>query len=152
MKKILLAVDGSEKSKRAAEKAKELAESLNAEITIITVITDTEYFGSHPGVSSEATFYQLEEVTEQRKKQAKEKGRNILEEAESIINEDGLKEIEKIMRRGDSAENICEVAEEGNFDLIILADKGEGGVKRFLLGSTSDKVVRHASNSVLIVK
>ncbi|MDZ7671916.1 MAG: universal stress protein [Halanaerobiales bacterium] len=47
---------------------------------------------------------------------------------------------------------ICEYAENNGFDIIVLADKGIGGVKRFFLGSISDKVLRHAKVSVLVVK
>ncbi|PUU86972.1 Universal stress protein family protein [Halanaerobium congolense] len=36
--------------------------------------------------------------------------------------------------------------------MIVIADKGLGKVKRFLLGSISDKVVHHAQTSVLVVK
>ena len=56
------------------------------------------------------------------------------------------------MSSGGPAEYICKEAENNDYDLIILADTGEGGVKRFLLGSTSDRVVRHAETSVMIVK
>jgi len=39
-----------------------------------------------------------------------------------------------------------------NFDLIIVADKGHGKVERFLLGSISDKIVRHSRRTVMVVK
>ncbi|MFW6310780.1 MAG: universal stress protein, partial [Nanoarchaeota archaeon] len=55
--------------------------------------------------------------------------------------------INKLLNSGSPAEYICKEAEDNDYDLIILASAGEGGVKRFLLGSTSDRVVRHAKTS-----
>ncbi|MFW5998400.1 MAG: universal stress protein [Halanaerobiaceae bacterium] len=150
MKKILLAVDGSEKSMKAAEKARDLALSTGANLTLITVVADNFYYGS-PDFSQNMSPGQMQELIEESKKQAEKKGEKILEEVETYMKEKDI-EVKKIIHYGDSAENICRVAEEDEFDLIVLADKGEGGVKRFLLGSTSDRVVRHADTSVLIVK
>ncbi len=53
---------------------------------------------------------------------------------------------------GDPAERIIHHAEQGGFDLLVLGHKGRSRAQRFLLGSTSDKVVDHAPCSTLIVK
>jgi len=60
-------------------------------------------------------------------------------------------EVKKEIHYGHPAEIICNFAAENNFDLIILADKKDQE-KRFLLGGTSDKVVRHAETAVMVVK
>lgn len=150
MKKILLAIDGSDKSRKAAKKAAELVVDTEAELTLITVVADNLYFGS-PDISQNISPGQMQEIIEESKKQAEKSGEKILEETENFMKNKGIS-VKKILRHGDSAENICQIAEEKDFDLIVLADKGEGGVKRFLLGSTSDRVVRHAKTSVLIIK
>jgi nucleotide-binding universal stress UspA family protein len=152
MEKILLAVDGSEQSEKAAEKAGELAVALGAEVVILTVVDAIDL-----KLSPEHAFSQieLEKLMEQRKKDVKEKGEKILNKIETILksyqNEKDIK-IDKLLSSGRPAEYICEASEKNDYDLIILADKGEGRVKRFLLGSTSDRVVRHANTSVMIVK
>lgn len=53
---------------------------------------------------------------------------------------------------GHPAEILTHLAEEGKYNLLIVADKGLSGVKRFLLGSVSEAVVRYAKCPVLIVK
>ncbi|WP_257286673.1 universal stress protein [Halanaerobium congolense] len=61
--------------------------------------------------------------------------------------------IKKVVKIGDDpADEICDFAENNEIDMIVIADKGLGKVKRFLLGSISDKVVHHAQTSVLVVK
>ncbi|RCW58677.1 universal stress protein [Halanaerobium sp. ST460_2HS_T2] len=62
----------------------------------------------------------------------------------------GIK-VKKEIHYGHPAEIICNFAAENNFDLIILADKKDEK-RSFLLGGTSDKVVRHAKQAVMVVK
>ena len=152
MKKILLAVDGSKKAEKAAEKAGELVVALEAKVTILTVVDAVTINSSAESVQSQ---FALEELMEEKKNEVKEKGNKILNKTENIIKsfqkEKDIK-INKLLSSGSPAEYICEEAEKNDYDLIILADTGEGGVKRFFLGSTSDRVVRHAETSVMIVK
>ena len=151
MEKILLAVDDSKKAEKAAEKAGKLAGALEAEVTIITVI---DAVNIHHSLYSTYSHLEVDKLREQRKNKIKEEGEKILRKAANLLQGKGIKEnkITKMMKKGSPAEDICEEAEKNNYDLIILADTGEGGVKRFLLGSTSDRVVRHAETSVMIVK
>jgi nucleotide-binding universal stress UspA family protein len=53
--------------------------------------------------------------------------------------------------RGDPSTSILNAAERVNADLIILGSHGEGGMDRWLLGSVSERVARHAKCSVLVV-
>ena len=152
MEKILLAVDGSSQSEKAAKKAGELVVALEAEVTILTVVEPVIINSSPESVQSS---FALEGLMEEKKNEVKEQGNKILNKIENIIKsfqkEKDIK-INKLLSSGDPAEYICEEAENNDYDLIILADKGEGGVKRFLLGSTSDKVVHYSDTSVMIVK
>ena len=56
------------------------------------------------------------------------------------------------IRYGDPAEEIIRAVEEHDADLVVLGSHGTSGVKRFLLGSVSDRVLMYAPCSVLIVK
>jgi len=144
MKKILLAVDGSVKSKKAAKKAGKVAKALGAQITVINVVTINNKYKSAYSKSK------IKRLMEERKQEIK-KGKKILSETEALLKDKGI-EVYKILRKGDPSKWICEKAKKGKFDLVILADKGESKIKRFSLGNTSDKVVRYMSTSVLIVK
>lgn len=53
---------------------------------------------------------------------------------------------------GRPSDRIIEAAKEGNFDLIVMGSRGLGGIKRFFLGSVSDRVADEAECPVLIVK
>ncbi|MFW6281874.1 MAG: universal stress protein [bacterium] len=149
MEKILLAVDGSENSVKAAKKAGELAVALEATVTILTVVTKDNM---NSPVHSQ---FEIERLIKEREKKIQEQGNEILNKTANILKSFHQEKeivINKLLSSGDPAENICEEAENNDYDLIILASTGEGGVKRFLLGSTSDRVARHAGTSVLIAK
>ena len=153
MKKILVAVDGSKSAQNAARKAANLAEDLEAEVTLIHVYTETAQIpvNQFNEVASYLSAETLESIMEQQEDTIKEKRQKILDEDAVFFKEKGINP-EKVLLHGDPADEVCEYAEENNFDLIVVADKGHGKVERFLLGSISDKIVRHAKISVMIVK
>jgi nucleotide-binding universal stress UspA family protein len=61
-------------------------------------------------------------------------------------------ELDTHTREGDPAEVIIEVANEQQADLIVVGSRGLTGIKRFRLGSVSNKVSHHAPCSVMIVR
>ncbi len=50
------------------------------------------------------------------------------------------------------ARSICEYAEDHDVDLIVLGSHGRGGMERWLIGSVAERVVRHATTNVYIVR
>lgn len=153
MKKILVAVDGSKSAQKAAKKAADLAEDLKAEVTLIHVYTETAQIpvNQFNEVASYLSAETMESIMEQQEDTIKERRQKILDQDAELFEEKGIKP-EKVLLHGDPADEVCEYGEENNFDLIVVADKGHGKVERFLLGSISDKIVRHAEISVMVVK
>ncbi len=137
MKKILVPIDGSEHSLRALDKAKELGEFYKAEITLLTVI----YTG----------HYNYFELQKELISSEEEVGQKLLLEASKVLEDYpyGYKTTSKL---GDVANEIITMAEEGNFDLIVMGSRGLGAFTRALLGGVSQKVVSHANTTVMIVK
>lgn len=83
---------------------------------------------------------------ERLKKQAREKLKALSDELPS-----GLRTTTAVMT-GDAASGIVEAANERKEDLIVMATRGHGGMRQALLGSTAEKVVRHATCPVLVVR
>lgn len=141
MKKILVPIDGSENSKDAMLKAKELAIKLGSDITIINVISPmNDYKHFH------------------NKDLYREDERVLLRETNSLLEsskeyfDDFPGKVESLYKRGDTVEEIIKYAEEENFDLVVMGSRGLGTFTGTLLGSVSDKVIHHINTSVLIVK
>jgi nucleotide-binding universal stress UspA family protein len=59
---------------------------------------------------------------------------------------------ERLVRHGDPAAEICRVAAEGGYDVLVVGSHGSGLVKRVLVGSVSRHVVQHAPCPVLVVR
>ncbi|UCE16586.1 MAG: universal stress protein [Candidatus Bathyarchaeota archaeon] len=129
LSKILVAIDGSESADKALEHAVQLAKKNKAKMTLLNV-QESRIFGLKP------------EVT-------KEIGERILSSARAKVR--GV-EFNTQLESGNLAETIIEIAEKGNYDLIVVGSRGLSGVKRFFLGSISDDVSHHAKCSVLIVR
>jgi len=60
--------------------------------------------------------------------------------------------VDVVVEAGDPADEILLIAKKYDTDIILIGYKGYGKEGRFLLGSVTDKVVRHASRSVLVVR
>ena len=146
MKKLLIAYDGSEASEKAIDTAIKCC-SAEDEITILTII---------PASLAESTFTNMllptiDLSTVVQSGNFKEKAmENISEVAEKIENK--VSKVDIVVEAGDPADEILMTAKRLDSDIIIIGYKGYGKEGRFLLGSVTDKVVRHASRSVLVVR
>ena len=135
---ILLAVDGSEQATHAARVAGELARSLAADLTIVTV------FDPVPNFLGETNLQSF--VTDQRIR-----SENVLHEALNEVGEVTAKLITEILE-GPAAEAVLKVAEVRSNDLIIMGTRGLSRLAGALLGSQSQKVISNANCPVLLVK
>ncbi len=140
IKKILVAVDMSEHSRKAFEYASLLSQKTDAELVIVNVFDEFERVSS----SKE----KLKEIVETMQKNSQEKLDRYADEAKSH----GVKSVRIERSEGDAAERIIEFAGQEKPDLIVLGSRGRGAFKELLLGSVSHKVLNHAKYSVLIVK
>ena len=137
--KILLATDGSKDAELALTTAVDLTNATNSELHVVTIAH------GYPA-------YDLRDpaVVEQLRQQ----GEEVLEEQVRKIEEAGGKVAEKHLRVPEHhrAQEIVEVAEEAGAGLIVMGSRGLGGMRRALMGSVSDSVVRHAHCPVMVVR
>jgi nucleotide-binding universal stress UspA family protein len=86
-------------------------------------------------------------------KELRKRAEKMLEKTVNKIkkNKPDLKITTKILV-GRSSNKIVENAQEGNFDMIVIGSRGLGGVKKFLLGRTVNRVADKSTCSVIIVK
>lgn len=142
--KVLLATDGSEEAELALRTALDLANSTNSELHVVTV--GREY---HPSYEIPEYGTQLEEVLRRLERQAQ----GILDEQVRKIEEAGGTVAQAHLRmKGRPDREIVRLSEEIGAGLIVMGSRGLGGLKRALMGSVSDSVVRHAHCPVLVVR
>lgn len=136
MKKILVAVDGSEYSNVAVKKAGELAEKFGSKVTLLNVVKPLSVF--HEGV----------EIVEALQK---DEAMQILRKSKEILIDMEI-DSKTLFRKGDPTSEIVDIARENDVDLIVIGSRGFSGIKMFLLGSVSKRVTEHAHCSVLVVR
>jgi len=146
MKKLLIAYDGSDASKKAIDMALKCTDKED-EITLLTVI---------PAELSESSFTKMLlptiDLSELVKSGTfKEKAMESLSKVAKEIR-DTVKKVNIAVESGDPADEILLSAKKHDADIIVVGYKGYGKEGRFLLGSVTDKVVRHAGVSVLVVR
>jgi len=146
MKKILIAYDGSEASKKAIDVGLKCAQKDDS-IVLITVI---------PAELVESSFTKMLLPTIDMSSVVqsggfKEKAMESLSTLADSINAN-VTQINVDVEIGDPADEILLAAKKLDVDLIVVGYKGYGKEGRFLLGSVTDKVVRYAGVSVLVVR
>lgn len=141
MKKILVAVDGSDTSKKAILKARELVKCTNGEVILLNVVEDIMKNPYIPEIKHKVSINQA----------FMEQGENIIKKSKELLSDyNGI--VTGLTRCGDPAKNIIDVAEKENCDLVIMGSRGLNVLSRAMLGSVSNKVLNHIHISVLIVK
>jgi nucleotide-binding universal stress UspA family protein len=135
--KILLATDGSEETILAASTAAELAKGTDSVLHVVTV-----------GPFVPTAFA----VTEEEPARLAREARRTLDEQVRRIKAGHGAEAQAHLRLGGAAEEIVALAEDIEAGLIAMGSRGRGGIRRALMGSVSERVVRHAHCAVLIIR
>ena len=149
IKKILVALDGSEAANKALDFALDLAEKYSADILLFTVVqpvtmpfyvfeeVPTPIVPEHATFSKRLEAYSRDLLSEILKKVKKEKPK---------LN------VSSRLEEGQPADKIVKIAKDEGVDVIVIGSRGLSGVKEWLLGSVSDRVADKADCPVLIVK
>jgi nucleotide-binding universal stress UspA family protein len=141
-KSILVAVDGSKESDRAVEVAVELAEKLGSKLTFLHVVSLPEF--------GEAKI--MDDKLEKKIQDALvEAGKKILSKATKASQSKGISASEQIAV-GYPATMIETEATKLGAELIVMGSRGIAGVRRMLIGSTAEKVLRWSGIPVLVIK
>jgi universal stress protein A len=141
LKNILVPTDFSDFSQRALEYAVPLAKKFGAKITLFHAVEPAYYPGN------EVMPIELEEMTESMTSE----GKRMLEQ---IREEDIPSDIDskELVTLGRAYNEIILAASSEHADIIVIATHGYTGLKHILMGSTAERVVRHATCPVLVVR
>ena len=136
MERILVPLDGSGCAETVLPSVEKLAKELKASVALLRVV----YAHTFPGV--DPTDVEVKVVRE---------GEDYLRRIEEGLKAKGLK-VDSHVRYGFDAEEILDHAGQKDIDFIAMTTHGRSGVKRFLIGSVAEKILRHSPKPVFLVR
>jgi nucleotide-binding universal stress UspA family protein len=135
--KILLATDGSKEAELASLTAVNIANATNSELHVIAVGPYIRKYDDPAFITPTHMPPTDQELLDEQVERIKAAGGNIAQAH---------------LKMGGAAEEIVKLGEEIGAGLIVIGSRGLGGMRRALMGSISDSVVRHAHCPVLVVR
>lgn len=148
--KILVGIDGSDKSLEAADYSITLAKNIGAQLIILNVLeTEPWYYGEK--AYEWASPKELDKVYKNEKAKIQKILNGIKEKAKTL----GIQSNTMILmtpRTSGTVKPILEYAEDEEIDLIVVGTRGRTGITKMLLGSVASGVVTYAHCAVIVVK
>ena len=140
-KKILIANDGSENARRAVSHGIDIAKISGAEVYAVYVVSD-----EHAKVSGKVMGW-----AEPFEEYMTDRGEVATADVEKSGKATEVR-VEKVLLKGSPAEQILDYSEKNDIDLVVMGTQGLTGIKRFLIGSVAENVIRHSKVPVLVVR
>ncbi len=148
---ILVALDGSELAEKALPVARTLANSSGGTIHLIQAVSrQPEFEAAHGGEASPQLAELSQDLARRLIETRQASGQEYLDRIAVELTNGGLK-VETAILEGAADERIISYSREHGVDLIVISTHGYGGVKRLLLGSVTDRVIRSCEVPVLVL-
>ena len=144
--KVLIATDGSDLSRRAAEHGIAIAKCLGATVVAVFVVDTRALPATHPVVPESVAPYYFSLLDELRKA-----GEAAVQEVVAEGAKHGVSVKHEVID-GTPASGIIDAGKKHEVDLIVMGTHGRSGFAAMLLGSTAQGVVHRAETPVLVVR
>lgn len=141
-KRILIATDGSDKSRKAAQDAIELAKSLGASVIALYVVNE---------VVIASAVRQLGADRKDVETKLSASGQKAVDSIRKMGEDAGVP-VDTIVRIGVPANDVIDVSGAEKADLIVMGSHGESGASKLLIGSVVQKVLYWATIPILVVR
>jgi nucleotide-binding universal stress UspA family protein len=151
--KLLVPVDGSNASISAVKKALELSKKYNFSIKLISIVPEknSEFRRENAWQGVDGSIIaESAELEKQLEKKIKENAERILNAIVSKLDFRGIK-VEKDVLVGEPYVKILETANNDKVDMIVMSNRGFSKIKRFFVGSVTQRVIAEAPCPVLVV-
>ena len=146
LKSIVVPLDGSKLAEGVLPRAVDLARKLSLEI-VLTRAYQIPVSATYAG--AEASYIPNQDAL---LKLLREEADAYLEDKVNELHQNGIDKVSSILSIGSGADEIIELAQTTPDNLIAMCTHGRSGVKRWALGSVTEKVVRHSGDPVLVVR
>jgi len=150
MKKVLIALDYDQSGQKVAETGYEMAKAMNAGVYLLHVVADPAYYSDLEYSPITGFMGLMDPVNLQPDSSGglKEASFSYLEKIRQQLGDDTIR---TVVKEGDKAESILAAAKELKVDAIIMGSHSRRWLDEILMGSVSEKVLKHTTIPVLIV-
>lgn len=141
---IVVPLDGSVLAERILPTVANWARALDVEVTLIRAFEfpASAYYGSEDDLPDYAAF----------REKARKESAEYLKEKEDFLVGQGVRTVSTLTMEGPAADEIISYAQTAPRAVIAMSTHGRSGVRRWILGSVTEKVVRHGDDPVLVVR
>jgi nucleotide-binding universal stress UspA family protein len=148
IKRILVPTDGSVHAKKALDYACDLAHKYGADVHLVHVISESKL---PEGLEEYMKAERIQQEPPERVFLEKV-GDRIIQSTETEAKAKGIKNVHSTVLLGDPAEKILDYAKTNGMDMIVIGNRGLGGIKTLFMGSVSNKVCHLAECTCVTVK
>ncbi len=134
--RMLVPLDGSECAANVLDQVERLARDLKAGICLLRVALAHSFPGIDPTEAEVAVVREAEAYLQGIETRLKAKGFDV----------------DVHVRYGDAAEEVLAHSRREDIEIIAMSTHGRSGVKRFLLGSVAEKIIRHAEKPIFLIR
>jgi nucleotide-binding universal stress UspA family protein len=142
LKTVIVPLDGSPLAERALPVVVDLAKKMDLQVVLVRA------YALPPTISAEDYGYYSAELLDHLESEA----RDYLQGKINEIKQKGIATVTSVVNTGYGAEEIITLARNTPDNLIVMCTHGRSGIQRTVLGSVTDRVVRHSGDPVLIVQ
>lgn len=142
-KTVVVPLDGSALAEVVMPHVTELAKKMNFELVLLRVCSLPT-----PVYTTQEYMPDLGEIWDQMKKEAK----GYLDEKVRQLQKEGVRRVSSVAVEGEAAEKIIDLARKNFHSLVAMCTHGRTGIDRWVLGSITERVVRHVSEPVLVIR
>jgi nucleotide-binding universal stress UspA family protein len=145
LKSIVVPLDGSELAESVLPTVAELAKTLKLEVVLFRA-----YSIPYSAYSNGEGYYAVD--YEELLKAMREEAVDYLEKKTEAVKKLGIDKVSCVAKEGFAADEIISLARKFPDNLIAMCTHGRSGVKRWVLGSVTETVVRHSADPVLVIR
>ena len=145
LKSIVMPLDGSELAESVLPTVAELAKTLKLEVVLFRA-----YSIPYSAYASAEGYYAVD--YEELLKAMREEAVDYLEKKTEAVKKLGIDKVSCVAKEGFAADEIISLSRKSPDNLIAMCTHGRSGVKRWVLGSVTETVVRHSADPVLVIR
>jgi nucleotide-binding universal stress UspA family protein len=150
MKKVLVALDYGPTAQQVAEAGYALAQAMIAEVVLLHVTAEPAYYSStaYSPMIGFICYGDIDLMQPETLENIKRTSLEFLEKSKAHLGDDS---IQVVVKEGDSAEAIMDAAKETGSDIIVLGSHSRKWLEAIVMGSVTEKVLRHTTIPLFIV-